>query len=83
MVLECILRGGGFDKWLMVCRQLGVGNFEPLKQYFLEVYGGAQASLPALPGIAARPVALDRGWNTSDDRKLPTSPALVRQLPCS
>ncbi len=59
-------------------RQLGIGNFEPLKQYFLEVYSGAQASLPALPGIGALPVALDRGWDSSDERKLPTSPALVR-----
>ena len=66
----------------MPCRQLGIGNFEPLKAHFLEVFGGAQASLPALPGIGALPVALDRGWNSADERKLPTSPALVRPHSC-
>lgn len=61
-----------------MCRQLGIGNFEPLKAHFLEVFGGAQASLPALPGTGALAVALERGWNSSDERKLPASPALVR-----
>ncbi|CAL8462821.1 g2355 [Coccomyxa elongata] len=72
---------GAFDSAMrLLNRQLGIGNFEPLKQYFLEVYSGAQASLPALPGIGALPVALDRGWDSSDERKLPTSPALPYSL---
>lgn len=60
-------------------RQLGIGNFEPMKPYFLDIYSASQASLPTLPGMVSLSVALDRGWNSSEDRKQPTSPALV---PC-
>lgn len=49
-----------------------------MKPYFLEVAEGAQACLPALPGTGALAVPLDRAWSSADERKSPTSPALVR-----
>lgn len=61
-------------------RQLGIGNFEPLKPAFLEVFSGAQAALPGLPGTGALPLPLGRGWSSADERKSPTAPALVRAL---
>ena len=65
----------------MPCRQLGIGNFEPLKPFFLEVYSGALAVVPTLPGTPIVPVPLEHA-GSADERKSASSPALVR-IPCS
>ena len=68
---------------MRACRQLGIGNFEPLKPVFLEVFSGAQAALPGLPGTGALALPLGRGWSSADERKSPAAPALVRMImPC-
>ena len=59
-------------------RQLGIVEFGPLRQYFLELYDGTHAVVPSLPGIPATPLLLDRGWDPEDPSKPPTAPALVR-----
>ena len=65
----------------MSCRQLGIGNFEPLKPFFLEVYSGALAVVPTLPGTPIVPVPLEHA-GSADERKSASSPALVC-IPCS
>ena len=65
----------------MSCRQLGIGNFEPLKPFFLEVYSGALAVVPTLPGTPIVPVPLEHA-GSADERKSASTPALVR-IPCS
>ena len=63
---------------MLISRQLGIGNFEPLKPYFLEVYTGAMAVLPTLPGTAVVPLPLEHAGSGAEERKPPNSPALVR-----
>ena len=65
----------------MVCRQLGIGSFEPLKPFFLEVYTAAQAVVPTLPGTAVVPLPLEHAGSKSEDRKPGNAPALVRRPP--
>ncbi len=70
-----------------MCRQLGIGNFEPLKPYFLEVHAGAMASLPMLPGTPAVPLPLEAAGSAGEERKPVNTPALVSDhvmecLPC-
>lgn len=65
----------------MTCRQLGIGDFEPLKPFFLEVYSGALAAVPTLPGTPIVPVPLEQA-GSADERKSASSPALVC-IPCS
>ena len=66
---------------LLIVRQLGIGNFEPLKPYFLEVYTGALAVLPTLPGTAVVPLPLEHAASGAEERKPLNSPALVRPKP--
>ena len=68
---ECVL--------VLVCRQLGIGNFEPLKPYMLEVYTGALAVVPTLPGTAVVPLPLEHAASGAvEERKPSNAPALVR-----
>ena len=57
---------------------MGIGNFEPLKPYFLEVYTGAMAVVPTLPGTSVVPLSLEHAGSGADERKATNSPALVR-----
>lgn len=63
------------------CRQLGLANFEPMQPYFLQVAAGAQAILPALPGLPPTVASLDRNWNGEAGSVPPTAPALVTPSP--
>ena len=64
-----------------MCRQLGIGNFEPLKPYMLEVYTGALAVVPTLPGTAVVPLPLEHAASGAvEERKPSNAPALVRPL---
>ena len=60
------------------CRQAGIVAFEPLRPYFLELYGGAQGVLPGLPGLPSLVTALDASWSSDAAKQEPTAPALVR-----
>lgn len=62
------------------CRQLGIGNFEPLKPYFLEVYAGALAVVPTLPGTSVVPLPLEAA-GSGEERRPANSPALVQPSP--
>ena len=63
------------------CRQAGIVNFEPLKPFFMEVFQGSQAVLPALPGLPSLATALDRAWSADAAKQEPTAPALVSCSP--
>ncbi|KAI7840084.1 hypothetical protein COHA_006214 [Chlorella ohadii] len=68
---------GAFDTAMrLLTRQAGIVNFEPLKPYFMEVYQGSQAVLPALPGLPSLTAALDRGWDSQAAKQEPSAPAL-------
>ncbi|CAK0784913.1 hypothetical protein CVIRNUC_008118 [Coccomyxa viridis] len=71
---------GAFDSAMrLLNRQLGIGNFEPLKPFFLEVYSGALAVVPTLPGTPIVPVPLEHA-GSADERKSASSPALPYTL---
>lgn len=73
--------GGAFDTAMrLLMRQAGIVAFEPLKPYFLEVYEGAQAVLPMLPGLPSAAVALDVNWDPDAATQEPSSPALPYTL---
>lgn len=62
---------------MVLCRQLGIVQFEPLRPYFLELYQGSHAALPMLPAVPPAVAGLDRSWSSDKPRQEPTSPALV------
>ncbi|EFJ41149.1 hypothetical protein VOLCADRAFT_77684 [Volvox carteri f. nagariensis] len=61
-------------------RQLGAGNFEPLKPYFMELYIASFASLPGLHGMPSMLAHLDRTWNSDASSQPPTTPTLLYSL---
>lgn len=76
---------GAFDTAMrLLSRQAGIVLFEPLKPYFLEVFQGAQAALPMLPGLPSASLALDRSWDPEaaggEEATAPALPYTMTQL---
>ena len=73
---------GDFDSAMkLLNRQLGVVNFAPLRQYFLDA---AFATHVPLPGVTCAPTfafPLGRGWTSDDQPGQVAPPALVSSLP--
>jgi coatomer protein complex subunit alpha (xenin) len=54
---------GSFDTAMrMLDRQLGIVDFAPLKQYFLDLAAGSHASFPTYGGFARLSVPLESDW---------------------
>ncbi|KAK9804455.1 hypothetical protein WJX73_003595 [Symbiochloris irregularis] len=76
-----LIAAGSFDAAMrLLNRQLGIVDFTPMREYFLDLARGTQSVLPVLPGTPSIPLALDRGWDAQDPSKPPTAPALVYSL---
>ena len=73
---------GDFDSAMkLLNRQLGIVNFAPLRQYFIDA---ALATHVPLPGVTCAPTLtfpLGRGWTSDDQPGQTAPPALVSSLP--
>lgn len=73
---------GDFDSAMkLLNRQLGIVNFAPLRQYFIDA---AMATHAPLPGVTCAPTLtfpLGRGWTSDDQPGQTAPPALVSSLP--
>ncbi|PKA59576.1 Coatomer subunit alpha-3 [Apostasia shenzhenica] len=69
---------GNFDTAMrLLNRQLGISNFAPLKQMFIDLYTGSQTHLPAFVTAPVITIAVEKGWNESASPNVRSPPALV------
>ncbi|KAH9626542.1 hypothetical protein KSS87_005522 [Heliosperma pusillum] len=69
---------GNFDAAMrLLNRQLGIKNFAPLKQLFVDLFAGSHSYLLAFASAPLISVALERGWNASASPNVRGPPALV------
>lgn len=69
---------GNFDTAMrLLCRQLGIKNFGPLKSMFLELHTGSHTYLRAFASAPVLSVAVERGWTESASPNVRGPPALV------
>uniref|UniRef100_A0A7I4FAI8 Coatomer subunit alpha n=1 Tax=Physcomitrium patens TaxID=3218 RepID=A0A7I4FAI8_PHYPA len=72
---------GSFDSAMrLLSRQLGIHNFKPLKNIFLELHLASQALLPTLVSVPELPLFLERGWTDSTPINAKGSPAILTKL---
>lgn len=74
---------GAFDTAMrLLNRQLGVCNFEPLKQLFLDVAAASHCAMPPLLGVGgASWLPVGRGWVPESLPGPPSAPSLFLSLP--
>ena len=66
------IAAGAFDQAMhLLSRQIGVVNFDPLKEGFLAIHNAAQAYLPLLPLVPALPTPLFRTSEGGQPSELP------------
>ncbi|KAK9758325.1 hypothetical protein RND81_01G223100 [Saponaria officinalis] len=69
---------GNFDAAMrLLNRQLGIKNFAPLKQLFVDLFCGSHSYLLAFASAPVISVALERGWTDSASPNVRGPPALV------
>ncbi|PKA61099.1 Coatomer subunit alpha-1 [Apostasia shenzhenica] len=69
---------GNFDTAMhLLNRQLGINNFSPLKQMFIDLYTGSHTFLPAFVTAPFVMVALEKGWSESTSPNVRNQPALI------
>ncbi|KAK8940511.1 Coatomer subunit alpha-3 [Platanthera zijinensis] len=69
---------GNFDTAMrLLNRQLGIINFAPLKQMFMESYIGSHTHLPAFIAAPVISVAIEKGWSESSSPNVRSPPSLV------
>ncbi|KAK6245497.1 WD40 repeat - like 10 [Theobroma cacao] len=69
---------GNFDTAMrLLSRQLGIRNFAPLKQLFLDLQVGSHSYLPTFSSAPVTLVAVERGWTESASPNVRSPPALV------
>lgn len=69
---------GNFDIAMrLLSRQLGIKNFAPLKQLFLDLHMGSHSYLCALSTAPVISLAIERGWSESVSPNGRSPPALV------
>lgn len=72
---------GSFDSAMrLLNRQLGIQNFAPLRNIFLESHLASQSLLPTLVSIPELPLFLERGWTDSAPVNAKGSPAILTKL---
>ncbi|KAF2301915.1 hypothetical protein GH714_030386 [Hevea brasiliensis] len=62
---------------LLVCLQLGIRNFIPLRSMFLDLHSGSHSYLRAFSSTPVISLAVERGWNESASPNVRGPPALV------
>ncbi|KAL9229178.1 hypothetical protein vseg_004674 [Gypsophila vaccaria] len=69
---------GNFDTAMrLLNRQLGIKNFAPLKQLFVDLFSGSHSYLLAFASAPVISLALERGWSDSASPNVRGPPALV------
>ncbi|KAK9926266.1 hypothetical protein M0R45_023507 [Rubus argutus] len=69
---------GHFDTAMrLLSRQLGIRNFTPLRQLFLDLHSGSHSYLRAFSSTPVISLAIERGWNESATPNVRNPPALV------
>nr|GMD96241.1 coatomer subunit alpha-1-like [Ipomoea batatas] len=69
---------GNFDTAMrLLNRQLGIRNFTPLRQLFIDLHVGSHTYLLALSTTPVISVALERGWSESASPNVRRPPSLV------
>ncbi|KAG2586352.1 hypothetical protein PVAP13_5NG047400 [Panicum virgatum] len=69
---------GNFDTAMrLLSRQLGIKNFAPLKQLFLDAHMGSHTFLRAFASAPVISVAVEKGWSESASPNVRGPPALV------
>ncbi|KAJ8446344.1 hypothetical protein Cgig2_005875 [Carnegiea gigantea] len=69
---------GNFDTAMrLLSRQLGIKNFAPLKQLFVDLLAGSHSYLLAFASSPVISVAIERGWNEAASPNVRGPPALV------
>ncbi|XP_050376939.1 coatomer subunit alpha-1-like [Argentina anserina] len=69
---------GHFDTAMrLLNRQLGIKNFTPLRQLFLDLHSGSHSYLRAFSSAPVISLAVERGWNDSATPNVRNPPALV------
>ncbi|TQE12046.1 hypothetical protein C1H46_002440 [Malus baccata] len=69
---------GNFDIAMrLLSRQLGVKNFDPLRQLFLDLHMGSHTYLRAFSAAPVLTVAIERGWSESATPNVRGPPVLV------
>ncbi|CAI9116850.1 OLC1v1018116C1 [Oldenlandia corymbosa var. corymbosa] len=69
---------GNFDTAMrLLNRQLGIRNFSPLKQLFIDLQSGSHSYLYAFSSAPVITVAVERGWSESASGNVRGPPALV------
>ncbi|PKU78733.1 coatomer subunit alpha-3-like [Dendrobium catenatum] len=69
---------GNFDTAMrLLNRQLGINNFSPLKQIFMELYTGSHTYLPAFAAAPVISIAVEKGWTESTSPNVRSPPSLV------
>lgn len=72
---------GSFDSAMrLLNRQLGIQNFAPLKNIFLDLHLASQSLLPTLISSPVLPLFLERGWTDSAPINSKGSPAILAKL---
>lgn len=72
---------GSFDSAMrLLNRQLGIQNFAPLKNIFLELHLASQSLLPTLVSVPELPLFLERGWTDNSPINVKGSPAILTKL---
>ncbi|KAK4342492.1 hypothetical protein RND71_038308 [Anisodus tanguticus] len=69
---------GNFDTAMrLLSRQLGIRNFSPLKQLFIDLHVGSHTHLLAFSSAPVIFVAIERGWSESASPNVRGPPALI------
>ncbi|PKI61256.1 hypothetical protein CRG98_018355 [Punica granatum] len=69
---------GNFDTAMrLLNRQLGIRNFTPLRQIFLNLHWGSHSYLRAFSSAPILSLALERGWSESNNHNMRGPPTLV------
>ncbi|KAG0457313.1 hypothetical protein HPP92_022470 [Vanilla planifolia] len=69
---------GNFDTAMrLLNRQLGINNFGPLKQMFMELCMGSHTYLPAFTSGPVISIAVEKGWSDSASPNVRSPPSLV------
>jgi len=72
---------GSFDSAMrLLNRQLGIINFAPLRNVFLDVNLASQSLLPTLVSVPVLPQFLERAWTDSSPVNAKGSPAILTKL---
>eukprot|EP00798_Chlamydomonas_sp_ICE-L_P024535 gene24536-10140_t len=81
LAADHVAAGSFLSAMSLLHRQLGVTNFAPLKQYFMDMYTASHAAVPGLQGLPSMVTHLERTHNPDVSTAPPSAPTLLYSLP--